>query len=98
MSQKRNSVTKSALSLAVAALALGVSTNSIAAPSWAKKGDEIEKCAGIAKKGMNDCDAKGHDCSGKAKIDNSPDEWVYLPAGACEKIAGGNVIAKKKAE
>ena len=64
--------------------------------SWAKKGATLEKCAGIAKKGQNDCGANGHACGGKAVQDNDPNEWIYVPAGVCEKIAGGKVFATKK--
>lgn len=97
MHQKQKKLlSNSAAAVATAAFMLSLASNAIAAPSWAKKGDELEKCAGIAKKGMNDCGAKGHDCSGKAKTDKDPEEWVYVPAGTCEKIAGGKVIAKKK--
>lgn len=56
-----------------------------------------EKCAGIAKAGMNDCGALDgtHSCSGHAKADNLDIEWVYVPEGQCEKITGG-VVAKVK--
>ena len=59
-----------------------------------------EKCAGIAKKGMNDCGSidKSHTCSGKASVDNDPNEWVYVPKGTCDKIAGGKVYAVKPAK
>ena len=60
-------------------LGLTVATTSQAAPAWAKKGETIVKCKGIAKKGQNDCGANGHDCGGMAKVDNDPNEWVYLP-------------------
>ena len=56
-----------------------------------------EKCAGIAKTGMNDCgslDGK-HGCVGQAQADNLDNEWVYVPEGTCEKITGG-VVAKVK--
>lgn len=56
-----------------------------------------EKCAGIAKAGMNDCGALDgkHGCAAQATLDNSDQEWVYVPQGTCEKITGG-VIAKVK--
>ncbi len=56
-----------------------------------------EKCAGIAKKGMNDCGALdgSHACSGQAARDLDDNEWVYVPQGTCEKIVGG-VVAKVK--
>ena len=67
-----------------------------AAPKWAKKGDTIVKCRGIAKKGANDCGANGHDCAGYAKKDKDPKEWVFVPKGVCEKVAGGVVYKEKK--
>ncbi|MBU0656833.1 MAG: DUF2282 domain-containing protein [Gammaproteobacteria bacterium] len=53
---------------------------------------EMEKCGGIVKAGMNDCGANGHACAGQAKVDNDPKEWIKLPKGTCDKIAGGVVI------
>lgn len=65
------------------------------APAWAKKGDIVEKCQGVAKKGQNDCTANGHGCGGLAKTDNDPQEWVFTPEGLCQKI-GGKVKIKIK--
>ena len=56
--------------------------------------DGYEKCAGIAKKGMNDCAANGHTCAGQAKKDRDANEWIYVPTGTCAKIAGGTVVTK----
>ena len=59
-----------------------------------------EKCAGVAKKGMNDCgslDGK-HGCAGQATKDNDDNEWVYVPQGTCAKITGGAVAATKPAK
>jgi uncharacterized membrane protein len=47
-----------------------------------------EKCYGVAKAGQNDCGTASHTCAGKAKKDNAPDEWKYVPRGTCEKIGG----------
>ena len=59
-----------------------------------------EKCAGIAKKGMNDCGnlAGKHKCAGQATSDNDPNEWVYVPEGTCTKIVGGRVAKVKPAK
>lgn len=59
-----------------------------------------EKCAGIAKTGMNDCGALDgkHSCAGQAKMDNDDNEWVYVPKGTCTKITGGKVAAVKPAK
>lgn len=85
------------LSVAVAGLVtVGTTSNVEAAPKWAKSGDTIVKCRGIAKKGANDCGANGHDCANQAKVDNDPKEWVYVPQGVCEKLAGGVVFKSKK--
>jgi len=58
----------------------------------AKEG--MEKCAGIAKAGKNDCGTSKHSCSGQASADRGADEWVYVPTGTCDKIAGGKVVSK----
>ncbi len=47
-----------------------------------------EKCYGIAKKGQNDCGTARHTCAGKAKKDNEPDEWKYVPQGTCQSQGG----------
>jgi uncharacterized membrane protein len=90
--------TRSFILAAVAGAALStVSIQSAeAAPGWAKSGDTIVKCRGIAKKGANDCGANGHDCANQAKADNDAKEWVYVPQGVCKKIAGGVVFKSKK--
>ena len=58
----------------------------------AKEG--MEKCAGVAKAGKNDCGTSKHSCSGQASADRMADEWIYVPTGTCEKIAGGKVVSK----
>lgn len=52
-----------------------------------------EKCLGVVKAGKNDCASlnKTHSCAGQAKADGDANEWVYVPAGLCEKLAGGKV-------
>ncbi len=60
-----------------------------------------EKCAGIAKAGKNDCGALdgSHSCAGQGDaLDNSDNEWVYVPQGTCEKITGGKVAKVKPAK
>ncbi len=50
-----------------------------------------EKCFGIAKAGMNDCSSNksAHACAGQATKNNDPMDFVAVPKGTCEKIAGG---------
>ena len=59
---------------------------------------EWEKCAGIAKAGMNDCGTANHACATQATVDDAADEWVYTPKGTCEKISGGSVLELKPAK
>lgn len=59
---------------------------------------EMEKCFGIAKKGMNDCGTASHSCAGKAAKDNIPDEWKTVPKGTCEAMKGSTKKPQKKTE
>ena len=48
-----------------------------------------EKCYGVAKAGHNDCAAGVHSCAGQSTKNMDKTSFVYLPTGACGKIAGG---------
>jgi len=72
--------------MSVIALGLGAASQPASA---AKEG--FEKCLGVAKAGMNDCGTSQHACAGQAKADSDAEEWIYVPQGTCEKIAGGKV-------
>lgn len=90
MNQSNKSVAHTALA-GVLALGLGaVSVEAVAGKSG------FEKCAGIVKKGMNDCGTSKHSCAGMAKVDNDSEEWIYVPKGTCGKIA--NATLKQKAQ
>ncbi|HXH31924.1 MAG TPA: DUF2282 domain-containing protein [Bacteriovoracaceae bacterium] len=83
----------------VGIFALGIALTSTSAfaekPDWASGLSEVDKCAGVAQKGKNDCGTKNHECGGKAKSDDMADEWVFTPKGLCEKI-GGKVAGTEK--
>ena len=66
-----------------------VSTHSVTV--YADHTDQQEKCYGIVKKGMNDCQTKTASCAGSATKDNQKDAFLFLPKGACEKITGGSL-------
>ena len=55
---------------------------------------EAEHCFGIAKTGMNDCKAGSHSCKGMSTVDADPQSFIMVPAGTCEKLAGGSLQAK----
>ena len=86
----RENLGKAALAGVVGLGLSAVGQNASAAPKWAKKGDTVEKCLGVSLKGQNDCGAKNgsHGCTGMAKKDKDPNEWVYTPDGLCKKIGG----------
>ena len=71
--------------VAIAMLSLGISGSAMAGKAG------FEKCMGIAKAGKNDCGTSAHACAGQAAKDSDPEEWVYVPEGTCDKIAGGKV-------
>lgn len=84
---KDNKALISAAVAGVVALGLGAASETAEA---AKAG--FEKCAGVVKAGMNDCGTSTHSCAGQAATDGDAEEWVYVPAGTCGKIAGGVLV------
>lgn len=90
---KLNRFTKSAVAATgMAAFALAAASGAAMADD--KKGKK-EKCYGVVAKGMNDCATSTHGCAGQAKADNHPEEWIYVPAGMCDRIAGSAKEPKK---
>ncbi len=92
---KRETI-QSTLAGIVALGTVAIASNAHAVPGAPKN---WEKCAGIAKAGLNDCGALDgkHGCAGQATVSNSANEWVYVPEGTCTKISGGIVAAVKPA-
>jgi len=80
-------------------IALAAGTASANKDMGDMKGDQAkaaqEKCYGVVKAGKNDCGANGHSCAGQSKVDSDTSEWVMVPAGLCDKLAGGRTKAKK---
>ncbi|NEP88506.1 MAG: DUF2282 domain-containing protein [Okeania sp. SIO2C2] len=71
-------------------LAVGLTTFGNSQEALAGK-EGMEKCAGIVKAGMNDCNANGHSCSGQSTVSGDPNEWIYVAEGTCEKIVGATL-------
>lgn len=79
------------LSIAIGSLlAIGLVGNA----SAVDKKVEMEKCFGVAKAGMNDCSSNksAHSCAGQATKNNDPMDFVAVPKGTCDKIAGGMLM------
>ena len=85
--------TKFLVSSALAALVSLAATGAIAGP--AEKPDyTFEKCYGVVKAGLNDCQTSTHSCAGTSTSDNQGDAWVYVPAGTCAKLSSGSAEPK----
>ena len=87
--QTRNSFIAAAI-----AGALSLTTAGLVLAGDADK-ESKEKCYGIAKAGKNDCAANGHACAGQSKVDGQASEWIYVPAGTCERIVNGSTTSGK---
>ena len=76
---------------ASAVAAIGAVSALTSAPVEAAKGKE--KCYGVVKAGKNGCGSadKAHGCAAQATLDGSGVEWIKLPKGVCEKLAGGSL-------
>ncbi len=96
-----------AASLVAAAMSIGVAGVADAAPAMTQaqmmkvqqanmaraRAQKLVACYGIAAAGKNDCAAGAHSCAGQATINRDPKSFVLLPAGDCQKIAGGSLSA-----
>ena len=71
-------------------LVLGLTSGNASA---AEKKMAMEQCFGIAKAGMNDCSGakSSHSCARHATKNNDPNDFVAVPKGTCDKIAGGTM-------
>jgi uncharacterized membrane protein len=52
----------------------------------------MEQCAGVIKAGKNDCATSSNACHSHVTVDNSPEAWIYLPTGTCERISGAHLV------
>jgi uncharacterized membrane protein len=77
------------LNLAVSSL-LGAGLTSLATSAVAA--DDMEQCAGVIKAGKNDCATSTNACHGHVEADSSPEAWIYVPKGTCERIVGARVV------
>ena len=75
--------------LGAAALAVQASAAPVAQPSGS------EKCYGVAAAGKNDCAAGAHSCAGQSTKNMDKASFVFLPTGACSKLAGGSTMMGK---
>lgn len=81
-------------SAVVAALSLPLAASAQGGPAPKPK-FEAEKCFAIAKAGKNDCQTANSSCAGTSRRDGQKDAWIYVPAGTCSKLVGGNTQPKQ---
>lgn len=81
---------KKQLLIASAVLAALATTASAQGGPAPKPKFEAEKCYGVAKAGKNDCQTANSSCAGTSRRNGQKDAWIYVPAGTCERLVGGN--------
>lgn len=75
-----------------AAMTSLLAMSAVTAATAALADDAKEQCAGVIKAGKNDCATSTNACHGHVAADNSPEAWIYLPKGTCERITGARVV------
>lgn len=75
-----------------AAMTSLLAMGAVSAATVALADDGKEQCAGVIKAGKNDCATNTNACHGHVTADNSPEAWIYVPKGTCERIVGARVV------
>lgn len=83
-----NTMLKSTLITLLAAGALGTAASASASPKMGS--GHMVKCYGVNAANKNDCRSPGHSCAGQDSKARDPNGFVAMPAGLCEKLAGGS--------
>ncbi len=73
--------------------ALAVAAGAVAQTKAPDMGGK-EKCYGISKAGKNDCAAGAHSCAGQSTKDGDKSSFIAVPAGLCDRLAGGATSPK----
>ncbi len=74
------------------AAAIAMPLAALAGPAPVPTNYTPEKCYGIARAGLNDCQAATHSCAGTSANDGDRASWIYVPVGTCNKIAGASIM------
>lgn len=86
---------KNIITAAITGVLAFATLNAVAAPEV--QPPSMEKCYGISKAGMNDCQTTNQSCAGSATVDKQADAFIFVPKGTCSKIVGGSLKAKPAA-
>lgn len=86
--KNKDQIIKSVI-ISILALAItGIEANTASAA-------DMEKCYGIVKAGLNDCETSTASCAGSSTKNKQADAFIFLPKGTCNKIVGGSLVRKK---
>ncbi len=86
MKNKTNLIKSAITSILTITTATGLlaTTSALAEP-------QTEKCYGIVKAGLNDCQTKNASCAGSATKNKQGDAFILLPKGTCTKIVDASL-------
>lgn len=87
-----NQIVKSAMTTLLALTTATTLVNN----AYSATTEQMEKCYGIVKTAMNDCQTATQSCAGSATKDKQPDAFLFLPKGDCNKIVGASLTPGKK--
>lgn len=81
--------------IATVSVLLGALSMAAVATAQTKDPDkkDREKCYGVAKAGKNDCAGGKLSCAGQSKVDGDKAAFIAVPAGLCDRLAGGSTKA-----
>lgn len=84
--------TRDAINAGVILAVAGAMLGAVGASLRHGAGDNVERerCYGVAKRGANDCANAAHSCAKQASGDADRREWIALPRGTCQRLAGGD--------
>lgn len=88
-----NKIVRSAMTslLALTTATTLTTANTLANAANSATTEKMEKCYGIVKAALNDCQTATQSCAGSATKDKQTDAFIFLPTGDCNKIVGGSL-------
>jgi len=75
-------------------LTLGATFATVASAGPVTMKPDQEKCYGVVKAGKNDCAGPAHACAGQSTTNAGGKEFIAVPKGTCERLAGGSLTMK----
>ena len=78
---------------AITTLSISLNSNDAAAAKKTNQdaSDKMEKCYGIAKAGLNECQTATASCAGSSTKDKQGDAFIFVQKGLCSRIVDGSL-------